>query len=124
MYSLASNQGHSGVCELRPKSVFGPNRRRGITVGRCYCSRVEKRDARMLLCRWVGVEREPGGTVSRINADGASRTQLWRRQTILMKHDANLPQPGAFPMASECSHPSRFPRTRSRGIFQNKALDM
>lgn len=37
------------------------------------------------------------GTVSRISADGASRMQLqW--QTVLMKHDVNLPQPGAFPM--------------------------
>lgn len=59
------------------------------------------------------------GTVSRINADGASRRRLQRRQTILIKHDANLPQPGAFPMASEHSHPLLFPLTRSHGILQN-----
>lgn len=64
------------------------------------------------------------GTVSRINADGASHTQLRRRQTILMKHDANFPQPGAFPSASELPHLSLFRLTRSRGILQNQALDM
>lgn len=49
-----------------------------------------------------------GGLLSRLNADGASRIQL-QRQTILMKHNVNLPLPGAFPMFSDHSRPSLLP---------------
>lgn len=43
---------------------------------------------------------------------------------ILMKRSVSLPQPGAVPMFSDCSHPSLFPLTGGRGIFQNWILDI